>query len=125
MSTHSVTPNTSQDTEYNSAPAFLDAWLRGVEIAGWRWFGNGKPPETEPRSKSDAVPRYDDIISALGWLSSGEATFLVAMYSFFNAYAAIEMWDTIAVRPLAHVAASLDEPRRRVIADLLIAYEGW
>lgn len=111
---------------YYSDAAFFDAWKRGVAFAGPRWFGDGDEEQFDRAvTKDDLAPRHDDIIASLGVLSSGEAAFLVALYSFYNAYTARDMWEIIAVDPMAGLAACLDEPRRRVIADLLISYAGW
>jgi hypothetical protein len=112
-------------SEYYSEQAFLDAWLRGVQMAGPRWFGDGGVPTIPTPTKYDLAPRYDDIMANLGVLSSGEAAFLVAMYSFYNSYAAAGMWKLASAAPMAGLASCLDEPRRRIIADLLVSYEGW
>jgi len=113
-------------SSYYDARAFFDAWQRGVKIAGHQWFGDGTTATAaNAASKYDLAPRYDDIDAALGWLSSGEAVFLAAMYSFYNADAGGKMLKRRRVNGLADVAASLDEPRRQVIADLLVSYAGW
>lgn len=46
--------------EYCSATAFFEAWQRGVQLAGHRWFGDGATEVA--RSKHDLAPRYDDIV---------------------------------------------------------------
>lgn len=110
---------------YSTTP-FFDAWARGVMLAGEQFFGDGTSGQLEKaRSKHDLAPRYDDVVAALGYLSSGEAAFIVALYSFYNDETAAKMWKKARVNPLAGLAAVIDEPRRRVIADLLVAYEGW
>jgi hypothetical protein len=109
-------------TSYYSEPSFFDAWLRGVEIAGPRWFGDGTG---RGNSKWEFEPQYDAINGAIGWLASGEAAFLAPMYSFYNATAGGKMLRRLQLHGMADIAAALDEPRRRVIADLLVAYGGW
>ena len=103
--------------------AFLDAWRRGIEIAGPQWFGEGF--DFPGATKWDLQPRYDDIVEAIGWLSSGEAAFLAGMYSFFNAHTGGKMLRQLEIHGLADLAASVDEPRRKVLADLFLSYEGW
>lgn len=61
----------------------------------------------------------------MGWLSSGEAVFLAAMYSFYNSRAGGEMLASLGVTAPGDIAASLDASRRHVIADLLVSYAGW
>lgn len=111
-------------SDYYNEAAFFDAWRAGVDIAGSRWFGDGKA-SANASSKWDLAPRFDDISEAVGWLSSGEAVFLAAMFSFYNADSGGKMLRKLRVNGIGDVAASLDEPRRRVIADLLVSYNGW
>ena len=40
--------------------AFFDAWRRGVEIAGARWFGDGATAPEAASSKWQLEPRQDD-----------------------------------------------------------------
>lgn len=116
-------------TAHYDERAFFDAWLRGVEIAGWQYFGDGHQPGAEGSkydlTKWDLAPRQDDIADAIGWLSSGEAVFLAAMYSFYNADTGGKMLRRLRVNGLADLSAKLDEPRLRVIAALLVSYAGW
>jgi hypothetical protein len=112
------------DGNTNTTPeaAFFDAWLSGVALAGPQWFGDGSGVGS---SKWHLAPRYDEISAALGWLSSGEAVFLAAMYSFYNADMGGQMLATLGVGGVGGVAARLDDKRRRVIAALLVSYGGW
>ena len=63
--------------------------------------------------------------SALGVLSTGEAVFLAAMYSFYNADDGAAMLTRLGADSPGAVAAALDEKRRRIIADLTMCYAGW
>jgi hypothetical protein len=113
-------------TAHYDERAFFDAWRRGVEIAGPQWFGDGTAAAAaNATSKYAVAPRFDAISEAIGWLSSGEAVFLAAMYSFYNADTGGKMLRQLRVNGLADVAAKLDEPRLRVIAALLVSYAGW
>jgi len=114
--------------DFYSEQAFLEAWKRGVAIAGEQWFGDGTRHSGFARSKWDLSPRMDKINDDIGVLSSGEAVFLAAMVSFYNSYSGGELLQrAVGVKHigLADIAASLDEPRRRVIAGLLVSYNGW
>lgn len=82
-------------------------------------------PRIEAKSKYDLAPDYDAVQSAIGTLSSGEAVFLAAMYSFYNDDAGGKMLAQVDAAGLAGISAHLDEPRLRVIADLLVSYAGW
>ncbi|APT09712.1 hypothetical protein AN931_26540 [Mycobacterium intracellulare subsp. chimaera] len=103
----------------------FQAWQRGVEIAGPRWFADGQTSPDSATSKWDLSPRVDEIRSAIGWLSSGEAMFLAAMVSFYNSEPGGELLRSLGANGLSDIAASLDESRRQVIADLPLAYAGW
>jgi hypothetical protein len=107
---------------YNEA-AFFEAWWRAVQLAGLRWFGDGHAADAT--SKWQLAPRVGDIEHNIGVLSHGEAVFLAALVSFYNARVGGELLKATEVNGLADIAAILDEPRRRVIADLLLAYAGW
>jgi hypothetical protein len=115
---------TTSTAVYYDADSFLDAWLRGVEIAGIEWFGNAWSDKTSP-TKWDYRPDFDLIEGNIGVLSTGEAAFLAAMYSFFNPDTGAQMMRDLGFGSPGAVAAVMDEPRRRVIADLLVSYDGW
>lgn len=116
--------NTTETAVYYDADSFLDAWLRGVEIAGADWFGQPRGDGSVP-TKWDYRPDFDLIEGQLGVLSTGEAAFLAAMYSFFNPDVGSRMLRDIGLGGPGAVAAVMDETRRRVIADLLVSYDGW
>ena len=113
-------------TAYYNEEAFFEAWRKGVRIAGALYFGDGHAGNVETaESKYDLAPNYDAVVSALGTLSSGEAVFLAAMYSFYNDNAGGKMLAQLDAPGLAGISAHLDEARCRVIADLLVSYAGW
>lgn len=108
-------------SDFYSETAFFDAWMRGIELAGTQFFRF--PVSGEIRGKDDVPPDFDMVECGMEYLSSGERAFLAAMYSFYNAAAAQRLYNAVLVP--GEVAALLDEPRRRVIADLLVSYTGW
>ncbi|MEN4460922.1 hypothetical protein ABFV47_32815 [Mycolicibacterium fortuitum] len=108
---------------YNEA-AFDAAWIRGVQLAGPKFFAASRDA-AESTSKWNFCPDFDRINDALGVLSTGEAVLLAAMYSFYNSDDGAAMLASLGVGSPGAVAAALDERRRRVIADLTIAYAGW
>lgn len=113
-------------TTYYDEAAFFEAWRKGVQIAGPLYFGDGTAANVDQaKSKYNLAPDYDEVVGAIGTLSSGEAVFLAAMYSFYNDDAGAKMLAQLDAPGLAGISAHLDEPRRRVIADLLVSYSGW
>lgn len=111
--------------EFYSEPAFFDAWLRGVEIAGSRWFKRDDWGASDVPSKWDYAPNFEAIEDSLGVLSTGEAVFLAAMVSFYSPQGGRELMQKLDMGSPGSVAAALDEKRRRVIADLTVSYAGW
>lgn len=109
-------------TNKSAVDDFTAAWRRGIALAGKQFFGDQTGAGA---SKWDLAPRYDDVVVALGWLSSGESAFLAALYSFYNPAVGAELLATIGAGSPGELAARLDEQRRRVIADLVVTYRGW
>ena len=112
---------------FSSAPArFLEAWKRGVRLAGPQFFGMGSPHADlgEAQSKWDLCPKIDLIDRAIGAMSSGEKVFLAALTSFYNAEDGGELLKRVHVQGLADFGG-LDLERRAVIAALILNYTGW
>lgn len=111
-------------TPFYSAAAFDDSWIRGVQLAGPRFFhasNNGG----SGTNKWDFCPSFDRIRDELAVLSTGEGVFLAAMYSFFDANAGADLLAMVGANSPGAVSAALDEKRRRIIADLTVSYAGW
>lgn len=109
--------------EFHDESAFFAAWTAAVKLAGAGYFGTRTPATA--RSKWDLVPEVDNIADSLGALSRGEAVFLAASVSFYDSESGGDMLASLGVKGLSDVAAHLDEPRRRALADLLVSYAGW
>lgn len=104
---------------------FLDAWKRGVHMAGKTCFKLKVPAIDDATHKSQLEPDWSYIEETLTARSHGEAAFLAAMCSFYNA----EWGQILLVRAgypnLCDLAAKLDEPHAAVIAELFLNYPGW
>ena len=114
-------------SNFYDGQAFLQSWKAGVKLAGSRWFGDGSDPEAA-ETKWDLAPRTEHIKANIGLLSTSEAVFLAALVSFYNDRIGGPMLQQVIGYNevgLADIAASLDEPRRRVIGGLLLSYCGW
>ena len=112
----------------NDELRFLDAWIRGVKLAGPALFGDGGDPELA-RTKWDLRPNLEMVDNAIGNMSGGEAVFLAAMYCFFSDTDGAPMLQRAygVRRPVAigTIAARIDDERRGIIADLFMSYRGW
>lgn len=118
---------TQELEHFSSAPArFLEAWKRGVRLAGPQFFGTASPRTDlcEVESKWDLRPRMDLIDQSIGVMSSGEKVFLAALTSFYNAQDGGELLKRVHVQGLADLGG-LDLERRDVIATLILNYTGW
>lgn len=104
---------------------FLDTWKRGVQLVGQGSFKLKAPTVESATHKSQLEPDWDLIESTLTARSRGEAAFLAAMCSFYNA----EWGQSLLVRAgypnLCDLAAKLDEPHTGIIAELFVNYPGW
>lgn len=111
---------------FDQAPcAFFQAWKRGIEIAGAQWFGDGtREGLARARNKWDLRPDMLMVGDALGVLSSGERMFLSAMVSFYNAREGAAMLKRCGFEGLSDLGG-LDLQRRKVIAELVLNYDGW
>ncbi|HCF5435859.1 MULTISPECIES: hypothetical protein [Pseudomonas] len=117
---------TREILHFDNAPAaFLEAWKRGVQIAGVEWFGDGTREGLQnARSKWELRPNVLRLNDALGVLSSGQRMFLSAMVSFYNASEGGAMLKRCQFEGLADLGG-LDLERRKVIAELTLHYHGW
>lgn len=108
------------------APAlFFGAWKQAVQIAGPHLFGGGTATAVvTASSKWDLCPNVPLITTAIGVMSSGERVFLAALVSFYNAHDGGRLLKRVGVEGLADLG-SLDLKRRRLIAALILSYEGW
>lgn len=113
---------------------FLNAWKRGVELAGAQYFtcrpqyGETLEPASSVAEASDRnqlAPDAEFIAEMIGVLSSGQRKFLAAMCSFYNADWGGDLLREQNVNGLADLSATLDSERRQIIADLLVSYYGW
>lgn len=105
--------------------AFFHAWKRGAEIAGAEWFGDGtREGLQQASSKWDLRPNLQRLRRSFGVLSSGQRMFLAAMVSFYNAHDGAALLKRCGFEGLSDLDG-LDLDRRKVIADLLLHYNGW
>lgn len=115
----------ARNAKFEREQAFFDYWKKGVEIAGYRFFGDEtKEGFEKAKNKWDLSPISEKIVNSFGDLSHGEAAFLAAMYSFYNDFKGAEL---CAMQNVTSVGALtiLDGNRRAVIAGLLVTYNGW
>lgn len=104
---------------------FFNYWKKGVEIGGYRYFGDGTKENFEQATeKNQLSPVSAKIEASLGGISDGEAAFLVAMYCFYNDFKGAELCAKAGVKSIGNLMV-LDSHRREVIAGLLITYCGW
>jgi len=110
---------------YCNTDSFLGAWLRGIEIAGIEWFGDGAWSKSKPTKPTKWDYRPNCTMEELWRLSTRDAVFLAAMYSFYNPATGGRMLEELGYKSPGKLATTLGEPQLRVLADLMVAYEGW
>ncbi|GAV19079.1 hypothetical protein MMIC_P0007 [Mariprofundus micogutta] len=106
---------------------FLDAWKKGISVAGEHFFRCEDIHSIEKATDKDQLrPNWKAIKEGLRELSPGEAVFLIAMYSYFNAYKGQELFKMSGLDCTpCHVFAHIDLERRVIIAQLGVHYCGW
>ncbi|MFM0366886.1 hypothetical protein [Paraburkholderia sediminicola] len=114
------------DAHFTAAPArFFEAWKQAVMLAGPVYFGEGTREAVEnTKDKWALAPNDAVILDAFGVLSSGERTFLVALYSFYNTHDSVLLWEKAGIGGFADLSG-LDPVRRKLISELLLNYVGW
>jgi hypothetical protein len=73
----------------------------------------------------ELTPRIDAIKKALEVLPTGSAVFLAALVSCCNGDTGGRMLRALQASGFADIASRLDVDQRRVLADLLVSFEGW
>ncbi|RCX32103.1 hypothetical protein [Thioalbus denitrificans] len=117
----------------SSADRFLDAWKRGVKLAGQYLFTCARGYDPAPSvdaatSKWQLIPNMQAVEGyARMPVSDGERMFLLEMVSFYNDDDAAELKRKLRLRrsTVGTLAIRLDQDRRNVLADLLANYGGW
>ena len=104
---------------------FLEAWKQGVRIAGPECFRVTAPTVGDASHKRQLEPDWDHIEATLLARSRGEAAFLAAMCSFYNAEWGQSLLERAGYPNLCDLAGKLDEPRAGIIAELFLYYPGW
>lgn len=106
---------------------FLESWIEGVKVAGPELFGDGLDPNIAT-SKWDLRPRIGVIEHRISEMSCAEALFVASMVCFYNDGDGSALLRGLVEGSdfgIGFIAASLDEDRRRIIADLFANYPGW
>lgn len=122
----------AREQQINDKILFLEAYKEAAHWLGPRWWCLDKTTPyravkdpIEAESKWQICPRMDLIRDQLGVLSSGEAAMLAAMASFYDSEGGHELMLLAGIHGLADLAARLDTPQRRWLADMLLHYPGW
>lgn len=104
---------------------FLDAWKRGVRLAGENYFKLEAPTVETATHKNQLAPDCELVEASIGGRSRGQAAFLAAMCSFYDA----EWGQSLLVRAgypnLCDLASKLDPPHAGIVAELFLNYPGW
>lgn len=109
----------------HATQAFFEAWKRGVALAGPEWFGDGTHEGLQrATTKWDLRPNVPRLNDTLGVLSGGQRMFVSTMVSFYNAHDGAAMLKRCGFEGLSDLDG-LDLERRKVIADLILHYNGW
>jgi len=107
---------------------FLNAWKRGVEIAGREYFAcDGVISINDATDKNQLRPNSEIIDAEIVDLSTGESIFLAAMCSFYSWSWARELFEKAGLPSSSpgYIFSRIDLDQRDIIADLGLNYVGW
>ncbi len=102
---------------------FLAAWKEAIEMAGEEYF-KLQCNVDEATDKNQLCPNFDMIKNSLFRLSTGQAQFLAALYSFYNDQDGQKLLEALN-RPNHLDLCFLDDDRLDIITRLLLSYNGW
>lgn len=123
---HATGNATAEILDYRQQQArFLDAWKRGVRLAGESCFEVTASSVENATDKEQLRPRWDYVEAYLMDRSKGEAAFLAALCSFFNSHWGQALLERAGYPNLCDLAAKLDAERAGIIAALFLSYYGW
>lgn len=114
-----------QRDEENPA-LFLAAWKAAVKIAGVQYFNVLSVGVDSATNRNQLRPNWEMIRETLDALSSGEATFLIALYQFYCASDIQTLCGEAGIpMPTLNEMACLDHDQINVICRLMQSYYGW
>ena len=106
---------------------FLDAWKRGVKLAGEAWFEVTVASVDAATHVNQLRPDWERMPVAMRTGTWAERQFIACLFSFYNDDRVDEIQRAQRARryPFGRLAIRIDSDRRAVLADLLDSYRGW
>lgn len=106
---------------------FFNAWRRAVGLVHQTKPGIFGGTDLDlARDRDDLQPDVERVRSEFNAMSSGESAFIGGLVSFYSSRLGAELLtDRFGDAGLATLLNHLDNPRRRVLAELLLSYRGW
>ncbi|WP_285374213.1 hypothetical protein [Pseudomonas sp. lyk4-TYG-107] len=109
----------------NPAVAFFFAWKKGVELAGYRYFGDSSQEGfIKANCRWDLRPDLRVINSKFEVLTEQERVFMAALVSFFNPDEGSNLLKQAGVKGLCELGL-LNVEQRDVIAGLIMHNHAW
>lgn len=99
---------------------FTRAWTDAVQLAGRQYFSR-----QYAFSYKEMPPHVDLIKKDLERISTSEAVFLAVMVSFYNGELGGRMLRTLQASGLGDIVARLGPDHRRVLTQMIVAFERW
>lgn len=116
---------------YEAAPGlFLDAWKKGVHLAGERLFTNHRnfPAPSNIDAATDMwqlIPNKEAVNDYLGVASTCEALFVAVLYSFYNGQEGEKMIQELGFHGIGNIANRLEYGQLGIVTDLMKYHTGW
>lgn len=113
----------SRETEI--AAEFLAAWKSAVDIIGSGMFSHQCRTPQDATTHRQLVPMLDKMRKAIPNRSQPDGIFIGAVASFYNPTEGQKMLTKAGCAGFGHVAAMLDQHRRRILAQLIANNQRW
>lgn len=103
---------------------FSQAWRRAIGFKrDYRRFFDRQ--EHRSVSYRGWMPKVAMIKKELDAMPASDAIFLATLVSFYNGDTGGRLLRGLGAQGMSDIAATLDQQRRQILADLLVNYVGW
>lgn len=112
------------ELEKQKPAKFLKAWKQGIKLVGEEFFNITSTVDTATHI-DELRPNKEMLEQNLYRLSTGQALFLAAMYSFFDSQDGQLFLEQLERPNICDIASRLEKEYLEIILVLMANYHGW
>lgn len=109
----------------NKEKQFLQAWKKGVKLAGREFFVIQSRNISSATSKWDLTPNFEVIEQTLGGYNHGKQVLVALMYSFYDAIEGQRFLQRAGTPNIVDAVNCLDTNDKHLVIEMLLTYSGW